>query len=307
MSKLSLQPLRRQDLKVGEPIQYPIYDGGHKLLLREGQVIHSEKQLDNLFTLGLFQNPNWHKPTSPAGGREKVDVTAAEGGGEAPAAYSAPVRQKNLAQLKLQPGNQLFLESPGDPSRPRFPVKLIGFQERGSIIVSALSPQGAVLPFREGDAFTAKTTAAQDVVVFQTSVSKICFVPYPYLHLSYPSQIQVMQLRKAQRVQTRLIASSSNQQQSTLNKIPVVIINLSAGGALLESKSLLGRVGEMLMLTFKVETLGQDYYLAISTVIRSRKPAEGDSPEQYGLQFNTLPIQDQLVLENYIFHALLEQ
>lgn len=51
-----LAPLRRHDLQLGVPVPYPIYDAYGRLLLRQGEVVDSDRQLTTLRELGLYSD-----------------------------------------------------------------------------------------------------------------------------------------------------------------------------------------------------------------------------------------------------------
>jgi hypothetical protein len=53
---LELQPIKRQDIEVGKPLRWNVYDKDHKLLLKQGAVIRSETQLDVLGRQGLYSS-----------------------------------------------------------------------------------------------------------------------------------------------------------------------------------------------------------------------------------------------------------
>jgi hypothetical protein len=43
-----------KDLRVGEPLPWDVYDDHGKLLLRRGEVVHSEKALERFIESGLY-------------------------------------------------------------------------------------------------------------------------------------------------------------------------------------------------------------------------------------------------------------
>ena len=54
MEKEKLRPIPSSDIKLGEPLPYSVYDRNGLLLLREGFVIHMQRQRDTLVSNGLF-------------------------------------------------------------------------------------------------------------------------------------------------------------------------------------------------------------------------------------------------------------
>src|SRR5487761_2018116 len=60
---MDLSPIRKDDIEVGKPLPWPVYDSKRNLLLKDGFVIETQSQLDILLVNGLFRNPSWVKPT----------------------------------------------------------------------------------------------------------------------------------------------------------------------------------------------------------------------------------------------------
>ena len=63
---------------------------------------------------------------------------------------------------------------------------------------------------REGQPFVARVMIGNRIVGFATTVLRSCAVPYRYLHLSYPDEMEQITVHKAQRVRVKLFASAKN-------------------------------------------------------------------------------------------------
>lgn len=295
-----LVPLRQQDLAVGEPVPYAIFDADNQLLLSEGQIIHTAKQLETLSKLGMFRNPAWRG----------VRVAGAVGGArvqqEAATTISPPKAQpikRHLAQLKLIPGTTLHIQSSIDPLSHNESVKLIGWLDKTGVLLSAVNSQGTILPFREGQSVKAKTIAGKDVISFEAIVEKVCFTPFPYLHLSWPDTLQIRQLRNSLRVNTQLIASVSG---DGIHSIPARITNLSASGAMLEGSDLQLETDQEITMALRLHAAGIDHTMSIKAIVRNQKSEPPATLVQYGLEFIPLATTERLVLEHYIFSSILE-
>ena len=83
---MPLQPLRKDDLQIGKPIPYSVYDKDRVLLLSHGCVVESDTVLSMLREQGMFSDDS--KPKSKGGLRyqpsvigSRVAVAEAAGGG----------------------------------------------------------------------------------------------------------------------------------------------------------------------------------------------------------------------------------
>ncbi|WP_027469976.1 flagellar brake protein [Deefgea rivuli] len=301
MAHSDLVPLRQQDLAVGEPVPYAIFDAENQLLLSAGQVIHTAKQLETLSKLGMFRNPAWRgvRVAGAVGGARVHQDTQSE-------AVSTPKAQpikRHLAQMKLIPGTTLHIQSSIDPLSQNESVKLIGWLDKNGVLLSAVNSQGTILPFREGQSVKAKTIAGKDVISFEAIVEKVCFTPFPYLHLSWPDTLQIRQLRNSLRVNTQLIASVSG---DGIHSIPARITNLSASGAMLEGSDLKLETDQEITMALRLHAAGIDHTMSIKAIVRNQKSEPPATSVQYGLEFIPLATTERLVLEHYIFSSILE-
>lgn len=64
---MELQVIRFEDIPLGEPLPWHVYDRDEVLLLRKGKIVHSHHQLDDLRVDGLFipRNANEEPPPEP--------------------------------------------------------------------------------------------------------------------------------------------------------------------------------------------------------------------------------------------------
>ena len=69
---MELSPLRKDEISVGKPLPWPVFDKNKKLLLREGYVIETLHQVEVLCANGLFRNKQW-KPPTRSSNTEAVD------------------------------------------------------------------------------------------------------------------------------------------------------------------------------------------------------------------------------------------
>jgi len=302
MAHSDLVPLRQQDLAIGEPVPYAIFDAENQLLLNAGQVIHTAKQLETLAKLGMFRNPAWRgvRVAGPVGGARVHQETVPAP--EVAVPKVAPIK-RHLAQMKITPGTSLHIQSSIDPTNHNESVKLIGWLDKAGVMLSAVNSHGTILPFREGQSIKAKTIAGKDVISFEAIIEKVCFTPFPYFHLSWPETLQIRQLRNSLRVNTQLIASVSG---DGIHSTPARITNLSASGAMLESSELQLDTDQEITMALRLHAAGIDHTMSIKAIVRNQKSEPPATSVQYGLEFIPLATTERLVLEHYIFSSILE-
>ncbi|HFE32290.1 MAG TPA: flagellar brake protein, partial [Gammaproteobacteria bacterium] len=105
-----------------------------------------------------------------------------------------------MSELALDIGDILQLQFLGEDSETRYYVKVIGYLEERSLLVTAPQSNGKLLRVRDGQPLAARMMAGTDLVGFTVSVLRSCAVPYPYLHLCYPKDLQSVTVRKSLRV-----------------------------------------------------------------------------------------------------------
>ena len=108
--------------------------------------------------------------------------------------------------LALEIGSILQLQFLTDESNTRHYVKVIGYLQDRSVLVTTPQVQGKLMMVREGQAIAVRSLSGSNVLAFTTAVISSHVKPYPYLHLVYPKQLQAIAVRKAQRVSCRTTA-----------------------------------------------------------------------------------------------------
>ncbi len=302
MPHSDLVPLRQQDLAIGEPVPYAIFDADNQLLLSAGQIIHTAKQLETLAKLGMFRNPAWRgiRVAGAVGGARVHQETAVTP--EVTPPKAVPIN-RHLAQMKIPPGTTFHIQLSIDPMSHNESVKLIGWLDKAGVLLSAVNAQGAILPFREGQSIKAKTIAGKNVVSFEAVIEQVCFTPFPYFHLSWPDTLQIRQLRNSLRVNAQLIASVSG---DGIHSTPARITNLSASGAMLEGSGLQLETEQEITMALRLHAAGIDHTMSIKAIVRNQKSEPPATSIQYGLEFIPLTTTDRLELEHYIFSSVLE-
>jgi c-di-GMP-binding flagellar brake protein YcgR len=293
-------PVRKADVALGRPLPYSLYDGDRNLLLRAGCIVQTQNQLDQLSEKGLYRN------SSKSVARDRHDTVV-------PDAEAANDRQREasfaLDELKLSIGDALQLQGAAEGDSTRFPAKLIGFVKGRSVLVTTPTVEGKVAFIREGQSFVVRMFCGTSAYAFTASVIKPASVPFPHLHLTYPSSVRGLAVRRGARARVRVIVAASDSK----GKVHAgTLCDLSLGGAMMVCTHPPGEIGDTLKLKFRVTLNDVEHYLHPEAVIRSIAVSDGSIegiPPGYqaGLQFAVIPPEESLALTACVYENLLRE
>ncbi|MCB1875040.1 MAG: flagellar brake protein [Chromatiales bacterium] len=211
--------------------------------------------------------------------------------------------------ILLRVGDTLHLQIPTALEKGRFNSRLIGFMEGRSLIITTPTIGGKVMIVREGQVFNVRTLSGSDIYAFTTTVLKTNTQPYPYLHLKYPSEIEVARARNSLRVAVNLPTSVLNTNPKA-DKAPKsgVIKDISATGALVECDKPLGEPNDLLLMSLDIRIGGVPKKLKAPSVIRNVRVLDEDLSEltlyRVGVQFQIVDPNDVLALHGYVFQQI---
>lgn len=305
MAKTPLQPVRRTDIKIGSPLPYPVYDALGRLLLRAGETIDTERQLSTLHEQGLYlaEGDAVRPARSPGRAFDPLPSEAGE-----PLAEAEGGREtRKLGELKLAPGKTLYIDFLTATNRPRVALRLVGLLEGGGVMISAVNADGGVVPFRDNELLFVRVLTASGVATFEAKVLKVHFTPFPYVVTSYPDLAIFHLMRAHERVDTQLICSAVNLSRPVMGEPRLhagVMKNISASGCQIEAPPDIADAGDRLRLGFKLEAAGEEHVLSVIAELRGIKSFGDADKRRFGLQFVELGTSERLVVEHFIFHAL---
>jgi c-di-GMP-binding flagellar brake protein YcgR len=215
----------------------------------------------------------------------------------------------NLDEAKLQIGDALQLQSLNEQNPVRYAVSLIGFAKGKSVIVSVPEIDGKLLIIRDGQTFVVRAFSGRNVYAFTAMVIKSTSAPFPHLHLSYPADVRGLAVRKGARAKVSIIVAVSRDDDPGFAGAGTMD-NLSISGALLVSKTGLGKKGERIVVKFKLVVAGIESFLSVPCIIRAvnadRDPSSSGE-NHFGVEFVDVEAQDMIVLSAFVYQKLLEQ
>lgn len=220
------------------------------------------------------------------------------------------VSQVTLDQLQLHIGDRLQLDIATGESRSQYYTLLIGYVPGHSVLVRTPMVQNLPVPIREGEPVLVRSLSGQHASSFESTVTRVCRSPFPYLHLAYPRSVSQTQIRDAIRVRVNLAGTAlmPDCADSDLPN-PIAIADLSVSGALLESHTALGEAGGKVELAFKFTVQPNNYEVRLSTsadIQSVRKSRQGnDEIFVHGVRFRHLHTTESLLLQSFIQQVVL--
>ena len=116
--------------------------------------------------------------------------------------------------LQLKVGDVIQVQLSAEQSDTRSMARVIGYVPGTSLLIGTPRSNGSILRVREGQPLTLRLLTGSTVYGFESSVLRVCNLPFPYLHVAYPKEFASAVVRKAQRASTNIIASVDNPDQA---------------------------------------------------------------------------------------------
>lgn len=217
--------------------------------------------------------------------------------------------------MKLKVGDRMQLQLPELLSHDRVIVRLIGYVNNlGLLVTTPRDAKGFRIKVLENDSLVVRVFTSQNAFGFSATVSKIIKIPFEYLHLTFPAEVKGVIIRKAPRVRTRIICSAVAEPFEG-EGLPGLLVNLSANGALLDSRQEIAAKGAMIGLSFIIKLHAVDALLTIKAIVRSQFVDETSGTENsgigvhivhHGLEFVDLTPNDSLILQSMIYQQMIE-
>lgn len=217
--------------------------------------------------------------------------------GQNAAATSATPAIFSLAACDWKIGQEMTLQQ--DPVK--YAVRLMGWAEHRSILVSAPAVAGKLQPVRERQSFMVTTFSGRNSHTFTAQVLKLVSSPYPYLHLSYPRSVVTAAVRNSVRVNVDLVATLGVERTKGL--FAIVLQDVSLGGAAGIIRDQAGMLGESVSLRFRVQVAGEDISMNLRAVIRSVTKDLVSGSYRHGFEFVNLDSRERMTLGAYLHEA----
>lgn len=306
---MSLISVESDKLAVGNRLPWTLYDQDHNVLMERGQTIETQEQLQLLLASNPLRELSWQS----AGDKAVPDKAGNENKELEAALSSASESRITFHDMRLRVGDRIQLQPPASLGTDRHIVRLLGYLDNASLMVTAPMSNGMRVPVREHDKIVARVFSSQKAFGFDCTVVRVCKMPYDYLHLSFPDVIQGAVIRKSPRIKTKIIASIARPDAGNgTEKQSGMIINLSADGALVKARQPLADKSQEIALSFRVTLHNMEAYLTTKAVVRNVFEDEDKENAEalkfhHGIQFLDLQPNDSVILQSLIYQQMIEQ
>lgn len=208
--------------------------------------------------------------------------------------------------MRLHVGDQMSLE-------PRMPlvggrptVRLVGWLEGTSVLVTMPQNASGRVPLQEGDEVLVRAFNGQSAFGFRTVVLRAGYTPFAYLHLGFPRNIEQVQIRSSYRTRVDLPATIAAGNKSG---IAACIINIGTTGALIETAKAIEETTGALGIAVDFELHGAPVSLELQAKVRTAKrlaPKDSSERQQLGVEFKDLKPNDKLALGSLLWYRMHE-
>lgn len=214
---------------------------------------------------------------------------------------AVPTTAVPLRQLRLKPGMFLQVQSAQERQRQSEAKFCAAIDGKGLMLVPLQTGSGTP-DWREGSAMWVRGFTGQYDFSFPSRVLGNFSVPFAYVLLSYPPQVEARQVRSAQRIRTSIMAMAWGRDAKAT--VPARLVDLSTAGAMLELSSPLGGIGDPISLAFSLEVDGSSYSLELRGSICHASEGVSGAGTRVGVAFAELPKPDRMLLQNFTLAAL---
>lgn len=308
---MSLVAVAKEECRLGAPLPWTVYDLNGNVLMEQGCVIETEAQRRHLIMAGPFRR----QPDDVPAAAGPVRAAGTANGDPDKALPEEAAGSFGFHDMRLRVGDRIQIQPPPDLSPDRSMVRLIGWLDNVSLLVTAPMEHGLRLHLREKDKLVARIFSGQNAFAFGTHIERICRTPFVYLHLAFPQRIQGSVIRSSPRVRTHIAVTVAGPgDDAPRDRQPALIVNLSAEGALVRAREPLCAVGDPLQLWFRVRLHSMDAHLTLKAVTRNvfvegaGGPGAGDGTAiNHGVKFEQLQSSDSVILQGLIYQHMVER
>jgi len=206
--------------------------------------------------------------------------------------------QVDFESIKLHPGAQLQIQHLTRVAE-KYNLRLIGAIKGKSVLLTMPFVDGQAVRMLKGQSYVIRGFNGKYAYAFTSHVIQARAHPFHYIHFSYPLSVEAKVVRKSLRVNVNLPASAMGKSA----EIPVTMIDLSAKGSMIDAPQAIGGIGDVVSLEFDVSCEEIKSTLVLSAKIRNATYSKDATRIHIGVEFENIPQNDMLILNNFILAA----
>lgn len=292
---MNLQPVSIEDVPVGVPLPWRLYDHNRFIVFARGEMVTSRDQLVSLLPVGLLRDMDAPQQTHESGDWAEFRKTQ-------------PITPFPPPGIQPQVGEMVQLRLINRSVQTYYSARLIGYIREQSVLVMTPVIEGVPLILNDGEQLEVRMVTGNNIYVFQAAIQRLCSSPVHYMHLEYPAEVRTQKLRRSPWARVNVDATVTDPQGA---REIVRIVNLSPDGAQLHAPPTLGEPGGVFRLAFLavMDDLGTTLNLE-ATILHVRIPRNTLGNEsnllEYGIAFRNVSASDALWLKGLVYHYIAE-
>lgn len=187
-------------------------------------------------------------------------------------------------------------------------VKLLGYLKDRSIIVTAPTLGGRRLDLVESDIVLVRGFSGVNAYAFRAIITRVCRLPFDYVHLSFPDAVFGRSVRQSHRVRTELEAKIIASTPAQTEPATAQVVDLSGLGALISSSQTFDPT-HPLRLSVPLTLHGNRVEVEVEgSIVSHRTEASNGAPVQsYGLKFTKTDPHDAMLLNAYVYQQIVDR
>ena len=199
--------------------------------------------------------------------------------------------------LGLYPGAEMQIQSVDDGLQIHHWVKFVGLIRNCSILTTLPFENGKGMWLRNGQTFVVRGFNGRYAYAFTSQMIRARANPFAYIHFSWPQSIESLIVRNSLRVDVVLPVNVSRSDNSSVS---TTLHDVSVSGAMLDSSTELGSIGDRVHLELVVNLDGNAVKMQMLASIRNIHHKDGDAGFKTGIEFIDVSQNDRLILNYYI-------
>ncbi len=203
--------------------------------------------------------------------------------------------QVDFESIKLRPGAQLQIQHLTRVAE-KYNLRFIGAIKGKSVLLTMPFVDGQAVRMLKGQSYIIRGFNGKYAYAFTSHIILARAHPFHYIHFAYPLSVEAKIVRKSLRVNVNLSASAVGGDA----EVPVTMIDLSAKGSMIDSPKSIGGIGDVVGLEFDVVCEEIQTRLVLSAKIRNATYSKDATSVRIGVEFENIPQNDMLILNNFI-------
>ncbi|MFT6751268.1 MAG: c-di-GMP-binding flagellar brake protein YcgR [Candidatus Azotimanducaceae bacterium] len=191
-----------------------------------------------------------------------------------------------LNKLRLRFGDALQLQLVGEAER--YHIRLIGYLENRSIIVTTPVKNRRLISVRAGQSINVRMMVNDRVCAFNTTIVHLYRLPYPHMHIEYPNELETNYVRKSVRVEARVNGNVVNNAIGDRAKeINCHLVDISESGAHMVTPIRIGKSGDEITLTLQLTIADITRTVEVPSILKGRLKVMKVMKERFTMVLNS--------------------